>query len=398
MTSIPKSRITGISLLILAALGIWGWSLFSPGDDPSPSEARSAGPGNRSTSPDGSGSQATKTDRSPTPGSADDSPAAALDTHFSSMTKAATPEEARAQLKELRTFLSGLDPAVAADLVTRFIESGRDTELPLAFKISDGGFLETPPTFRVALLDMLGWVNPEQAAALGKQILTFPSSPDEWAVSLRNIGKHQPDEATNTLLREKTEELIRNPSWQENPSVGYLNAFDVLVHTKATESTPLLSELIQRKDRRDLAHASFLTLDRLTQREPVKMLTQLKDDTALQTSRPEMVAQQFSRADLRNDAQRELVRSWMLDPARTENELGSFAGIFPNNNHRISKNLLTPNTSHSGAELLAHDRAVLILVTQWQQDPAFESVRPHLNTMAHRLHQFTSGPRPSPGP
>ena len=69
--------------------------------------------------------------------------------------------------------------------------------------------------------------------------------------------------AERDYLRAKTEELITNPEWQQNPSVGYLNAFDVLVHVGATESTPLLSDLIQRKDRRDLAHAGFLALDRL---------------------------------------------------------------------------------------------------------------------------------------
>ena len=138
------------------------------------------------------------------------------------------------------------------------------------------------------------------------------------------------------FLRAKTEELIRNPAWQADPSIGYLNAFDVLVHVKATASTPLLSGLIQMKDRKDLAHAGFLTLDRLVQGQPVDVLTRLAADTALQQGRPEMVAQQFARADLRDPAQQALVKNWLLDPARSAAELRSFAGVYPNNNQFVS--------------------------------------------------------------
>ncbi len=104
---------------------------------------------------------------------------------------------------------------------------------------------------------------------------------------------------------------------------------------------PSSSNLIQRKDRKDLAHAGFLTLDRLVQRKPLDELTRLAADRALQQSRPEMVAQQFARADLRDPAQQALVKTRLLDPARTATELRSFAGVFPNNNRFVSNNLLT---------------------------------------------------------
>ena len=143
------------------------------------------------------------------------------------------------------------------------------------------------------------------------------------------------------FLQRKTEELIANPAWQADPSIGYLNAFDVLVHIEATGSAPLLSDLVQRKDRKDLAHAGFLTLDRLVQRQPTDLLGRLAADRALQESRPEMVAQQFARADVRDSEQREILKAWLLDPARTSVELRSFAGVYPNNNRFVSNNLLT---------------------------------------------------------
>ena len=101
-----------------------------------------------------------------------------------------------------------------------------------------------------------------------------------------------------------------------------------------------------------------------------------------------MVANMFARADLRQEDQRDLVRAYLLDPARTEQELRAFAGVYPNNNYAISKNLLTANTTAQGADLAAHDRAALVLVTQWLNDPQFESVKPHIQPMHRRLTTF----------
>lgn len=312
----------------------------------------------------------------------------AWDRLVESIAAAATPEDARSELDALRGFLLGLDPSLATNLIRAYLADGGDATLPLEFAIGTNGFLESPTTLRVALLDLLGQIDPEASAELGREILVTPTTADEWAVSLRNVARGETGAETRDFLRGKTEELIRNEEWQASPSIGYLNAFDVLVHTRATESTPLLSELIQRKERRDLAHAGFLTLDRLTQREPTAMLHRLAEDAELQQSRPEMVAQQFARADLREPDQRTLVRAWLLAPNRTATELQAFAGTFPNNNQMISRNLLTREEPVPGAELLDHDREVLAIISQWQQDEEFAPVRPHLDLMAQRLATF----------
>ena len=51
------------------------------------------------------------------------------------------------------------------------------------------------------------------------------------------------------------------------------------------------------------------------------VLTRLKADRALQESRPEMTAQQFARADLRDISQQAIVKSWLLDPSTTPKQL-----------------------------------------------------------------------------
>jgi hypothetical protein len=279
------------------------------------------------------------------------------------------------------------DEAVA--WIESYLSSGRDQATGLEFELGPGGAMSGWPSLRVFLLDQLLVIDPAAAARISREILAKPTTADEWALALRNVGRVEQGTEAGAFLTERAESLIRNHAWQAKPSVGYLNAFDVLVHTRATASTPLLSNLVQMKDRRDLAHAAFLTLDRLVQREPVAELGLLAADRALHQSRPEMTAQQFARADLRDPTQQALVKSWLLDPARTPVELQSFAGVYPNNNRFVSNNLLTTDTSPSGADLTAHDRQVLDIVRMWSVDPAFRRIKPDLEMVLARLVGFT---------
>jgi len=290
-------------------------------------------------------------------------------------------------LQDLRATLVALPKERAVEQIRAFLQSGQDRATGLPFEIAGDGALSAWPTFRTFLLDIVLAIDPLAAAELGRSVLARPTSADEWALALRNVARGEAA-ADDEFLRRKTEELITNPAWQAAPSVGYLNAFDVLVHVEAVASTPLLSDLVQRKDRRDLAHAGFLAIDRLVQRQPAAMLERLAADPALQQSRPEMVGQQFARADLRDGAQRELVKAWLLDPARTPTELDALAGVFPNNNRFISHNLLTRDTGSSGDDLAAHDLEALQTVSAWSRDPVFQKVRPTLDRMRARLEGF----------
>lgn len=299
-------------------------------------------------------------------------------------------------LASLREKLSAKPRSEAVGEIEVFLSKGKDRKTGLILKFGKGGGIEGWPTLRVFLLDLLLELDPEAAARISREILSSKTSADEWAIALRNVAKGERKGGNRDYLRTRAEELITNPEWQAQPSVGYLNAFDVLVYTEATESSPLLSGLIQRKDRRDLVHASFLTMDRLVQRQPLDMLTRLKADRALQESRPEMTAQQFARADLRETSQQAIVKSWLLDPSRTPTQLKNFSAIYPNNNKLISHNMLTSQERVSGAELNAHDREVLEVIRDWRTDPAFESRSQYLEVMARRVSQFVESADGSP--
>ena len=301
-------------------------------------------------------------------------------------------------LMDLRAALMGMPRHEAVARIRSFLASGLDHNTGIAFEIGPGGVLTGWPTLRSFLLDQLLAIDPAAAAALSRGILNTPTTADEWALALRNVGTVEAPAEANAYLRERTEALIANPSWQAHPSVGYLNAFDVLVHTHATASTPLLSGLIQQKDRGDLSHAAFLTLDRLVQSDSPAVLSQLATDRSLHQSRPEMVAQEFARADLRDPAQSALVRAWLLDPARTAADLNSFAAVYPNNNRFVSNNLLTADVPFAGADLAKHDREALEIIKSWVTDPAFQPIAGQLNTMVARLSGFVGTQPQAPSP
>jgi len=301
--------------------------------------------------------------------------------------------DAKKALLALQESLAAMPKDEAVELIRGFLVSGEDRSTGLSFEITNDGSLSEWPTFRTFLLDALLAIDPAAAATIGREILAKPTSADEWALALRNVARGESSDGSSDFLRVKTEELIRNPAWQADPSIGYLNAFDVLVHVGAAGSTPLLSELVQRKDRKDLAHAGFLTLDRLVQQQPSDLLARLAADRPLQQSRPEMVAQQFARADVRDPAQQEIMKAWLLDPARTPVELRSFAGVYPNNNRFVSNNLLTRESAQSGDDLAAHDRAALETISSWAEDPAFQAVRGTIDLMISRLEGFANAPK-----
>lgn len=298
-------------------------------------------------------------------------------------------EEALGTLRQLQDELRALPANQAVARIQAFLDSGKDRKTGLDFVIGSGGAMKEWPTLRTFLVDALLAIDAQAAARISRGILSKPGNADEWALALRNLARVETSSETRELLIERTQALINNPEWQADPSIGYLNAFDTLVHTDAIESIPLLSGLIQKKDRKDLAHAGFLTLDRIVQRNPVDALQRLTADRTLSASRPEMVAQQFARADLRDTSQREIVRKWLLDPSRTPTELQSFAGVYPNNNQFVSHNLLSSSTQPTGSDLAAHDRAALEIISSWQKDPAFQPVAEQLRTMVARLNQFT---------
>ena len=309
--------------------------------------------------------------------------AAALET-------SASADTSRKLLRELRAQLLGFPAEIAVRALREFLDTRRDVPLTLEFAIGVDGMLKEAPTLRVWLLDCLGQIDRNAAADYARAILSAPSSPDEWAISLRDyaLARTSPDDVA--FVQGKARELIHNPAWQQNPSTGFLEAFDTIVYTQATALTPDLVQLITKKKNRAVAHAAYLTLDRLILERPAEVLSQISRDPNLMHGREQTRANYFARADVRDPEQRRLVENYLLDSRKTPEELETFAGIYPNANYMISTNLLTRSAGPAHNELAARDRAALPVVETWLRDPQFTSVKAQIQQIHARLKTFVA--------
>lgn len=294
----------------------------------------------------------------------------------------------RGLIAELRVLLDSLPPNVASHEVRSLLASRIDAPTQLDVTVKKGGKLGDASSFRVVLLDYLGQIDREAAAIVSREILSVPTSADEWAVSLRNVAWADDSADTMEFLRRKAAEMISNTAWRKNPSAGFLEAFDVIVHARGFGLAPQIAELVRDKENRSLAYAAFLTLDRLTLSDAAAALAPLAEQPALMAGREQTRANFFARLDVSDAPQRALLEKYLLDTHRSPQELQTFAGIFPNANFMISNNLLTANPTPSHDELAVRDRVTLQVIEGWLADPRFVDLQPHLAKMRNRLRTF----------
>ena len=302
----------------------------------------------------------------------------------------------RQQLAELSRWLASLPPKEAAAAIRRFLDSKADAATGLGFKVGKDGKLVSAPTFRTFLLDQLARLDPTGAADEARQILADSTSADEWAVALRNLAQGDASAAGQALLAQKTAELLGNAAWQQNPSAGYLEAFDAAVYLGDRQLVPTLTSLVRQPDNPAVAHAAFLAMDRMVINQPATMLAALAADPGLMQGNENTRADFFARADMRDPAQKNIVESYLLNPQISAAEIADFTGIFPNANYMISQNLLTPAPTPSRADLTGRDAASLQAIQAWLGDPRFAHLQPHLQPALVRLQQFVQQENPGP--
>ncbi len=370
--------IAGVAALLLVGVGIWWWLQKTP---PSNSAIREGAASTAGQIPSGAGTVES--------GNATDPALQSAASDLAAAPTADARKQALARLREALTTGNTIDTSAA---IRRLLDSKLDAATGEGFKIAGNGSLTEAPTLRTLLLDQLAALDPAAAAAYAREILNTSNSPDEWAVALRNLARGGKSPEARSLLEAKTAELLRNESWQRDPSVGFLEAFDTAVYLGGTNLLSPLSDLVRRKDNPAVAHAAFLTLDRLAIAQPGETLSALAQHPEWMAGREETRANYFARGDVGDAAQRRLVEAYLLDASRGPAELHSFAGVFPNANFMISHNLLTTNATLDGATLRQRDQISLEVVTQWLADPRFEKVKPPLLVIQRRLQEFTKSP------
>jgi len=285
------------------------------------------------------------------------------------------------------TLAAGSTNEVSA-AIRRFLATGVDAPTGQGFKLGKNGFLTEAPTLRTWLMDYLAQIDPAAAAAAARLVLSTKDSPDEWALALRDLALGDPSPDGRALLDQKIGEMLQYAPWLQNPSTGFLEAFDVAVYLGDPRLLPTLSDLVRQPDNPDLAHAAFLAMDRLVINQPAPMLTSLAADPNSLRGFENTRADFFARADVRDPQQRQIVENYLLNPQISAAEKSAFTGIFPNANYMISDNLLTPNQTPDRAALIGRDAASLQALQQWLADPRFAALQPGLANAEQRLAGF----------
>lgn len=296
---------------------------------------------------------------------------------------------AKLALDDLKRSLRQMPVAEAGEWIVKEISSGQDLPTHLNLTIGPDQNLTSWPSYRVFLLDMLFLVDPEVSARMAREVLYLPDlTMDEVPVVMRNLARGSTAPEDVKPLTQATTEMLQRKDWLKDPSAGFLEGFDLIVHTHNTSVTAVLLQMSDDRSAPKLRQAASLTLDRLAMTRPAEMLPLLDTYAAAHPNSQLMIADMVARADVRDAAQRQAVEAYLLNPARTPEELRGFASAFPNASMSVSNNLVTKLQPIPNEEIMKIDRASLDAVSAWLSDPRFERAHPALREAHQRLSSF----------
>lgn len=297
--------------------------------------------------------------------------------------------ESRLALEELKRSLRQMDVDEAGAWIVKEIMKDQDVPTHLNLTIGPDQNLTSWPSYRVFLLDMLFLVDPESAAKMARDVLYLPDlTMDEVPVVMRNLARGSTEAQDMQALTRATTEMLQRKDWLKEPSAGFLEGFDLIVHTQNTSVAPTLLQMSDNRGEPKLRQAAFLTLDRLAMTRPADVLPVMDAYATTHPNSRLMISNMVARADVRDAAQRQAVETYLLNQNRTPEELRGFANTFPNANMAVSDNLVTKQQPIPGDELMKIDRASLDTVAAWLADPRFEHAHPALRESYQRLSSF----------
>lgn len=269
-------------------------------------------------------------------------------------------DESAVIVRELKDEIrSAANERTAAEAMRRFLESGGDAATKMAFVVGEDGTLESAPTLRSILLDLLGSVDPDTALTASREIMDRKSSPDEYAVALRNLAWNDLDGDLREELARRFTGMLETKDWLARPSAGFLEALDAAVELSDTKAFNALI-LANRDAVPSFTRAAFIAMDRMVLRKPSLLVNAFHNDPALHGLSPDLRASLMSRLDLTEPAQRDVFLGYLSAPEHGPRELDYFAGLFPNGNQLQGNRLITGGeTPVSIDERKRMDRATL---------------------------------------
>jgi hypothetical protein len=367
--STRRRLLLGMALAILAVLVISFRKTLDPETFAMPQRETSAGSNTPQPSRQASGPRETDAESpaAPPPGmSARPSAEVSRLIQGAMEALAARPDPAKAReiLRQLRNDINRLSEAgedEAAAAILAFLESGEDAPTGLPFVVGPDGVMELVPSLRLALLDLLPSLDPLSALALARKLMDHPSTPDEYALALRNLAWNDLDGDLHPELESRFRDLLQMP-WLDQPSAGLLESFDIAVEIGGSQ---MLDELLSvarqaaAKSNAAVSQAAFISLDRLVLRDPGLLVSAFADPRSMDFA-PQQRASLLSRLDITQPAQRALFSRYLSEFPHATGELEYFSRLFPNANFLHGHRLVTADDPAPGIDqIVAADARVL---------------------------------------
>ena len=252
-------------------------------------------------------------------------------------------EQAALMLSELRDTIRSAPEEVAAAAVVAFLKSGDDAPTGLPFEVGPEGMMEAIPSVRSALLDLLPSLDPMVALAVAREIMDQRTSADEYALALRNMAWNDLDGDLKSELSKRFMDLLKSP-WLEQPSAGFLEAFDIAVEVGGGAMFDRLVALAGEataKSNSAASRAAFMSLDRMIVRDRALLTAAFSADGGWLEFAPLQRASLMSRLDLTEPGQREVFSRYLATTSHAAGELEYFAKVFPNENFLYGHRLVT---------------------------------------------------------
>lgn len=298
------------------------------------------------------------------------------------------PERIRQALDRLDELLSGEghDARASIAAILDFLKTGKDAVTGEGFQVGENGVLEAANSLRVFLLDHLGTLcleaGSKEALDVAKQILSGFGSADEWAVCLRNTAWLDPE--SQPQLTSKMQEMLSHEPWLKDPSVGMLEAFDVMAYSASLDLIPRLSDFLRHDDDHPLWRASIVALDQMATLHPAEVVDWLSKNPEMLNEHPMQRADLYSKADLKNPGQKQAIESVLARQDLSVKERSKILSGLLTPGNFLSNNLLTKQPVFSEASERERINLVNQISSEWLTSGRFPDLTSALNDLVKR--------------
>jgi curved DNA-binding protein CbpA len=294
-------------------------------------------------------------------------------------------------LAALRAAFAQADPKVAIVAIRQFLKSGQDGSTGLRFQVGDGGLLTETPTLRTFLMDQLGSLSQEaqtaDAAEVARETLSAMTSADEWALAMRNVAWADP-EGSKPYLADKVRAMLNYAPWQQNPTGGYLEAFDVAAYSGDGSLAGDLANLTQTSS--SLKQAALVALERLSALAPAQTADYLNANPGVLSATPLLRADYMGNLNLSDPTQDAEAETYLNRPDVTEAEKEKFLARLATPAGFLSDNLLTPSNT-STMTIFQHQAMVNQAASGWLASGSFPTLTAPLQALIQRTAQRAGG-------